>query len=261
MRRYALVLVLSCSRLDADNFFQKDGKTGAKDTEDDSDASSLASNDSDATSSSGSSEDEGGAPTGTTDIDDISSKVPADEVILKRRRLSNASQRSVASTKEAAKAEEKKSKKSEKNKDTAAETEDQDEKPQSVEKDTKKSKKAEKKRKRTSDAAETEEPSVKKDKKEKKTKSKKSTTEESSAAKEEGEQWQVEDLDGGASRQQKFLRLLGGKKAGTTGVGAASHVSKGKSDSTKAEADIQRQFEVGMKMKAEGGSKRRGLGA
>ena len=140
------------------------------------------------------------------------------------------------------------------------ETSKQDEEQESAEEDSKKSKKAEKKRKRASDAAEAEESSMKKDKKEKKSKGKKSTAE-SDAAAAEGEQWHVEDLDGGSARQQKFLRLLGGKKAGAAGGVTTSHAPKGKSDSTKAEADIQRQFEAGMKAKAEGGSKRRGLGA
>jgi hypothetical protein len=52
---------------------------------------------------------------------------------------------------------------------------------------------------------------------------------------------------------------LGGKKAGAPV--AAPQGTKGTSDPTKAEADIQKQFEAGMKMKNEAGSKRRGLGA
>lgn len=73
------------------------------------------------------------------------------------------------------------------------------------------------------------------------------------------ESWHVTDLDGGSARQSKFLRLLGGKKQGMsvpTGAGAA----KTASDSTRAEADIRRQFEEGMKIKHDGGSHRRGLG-
>lgn len=227
----------------------------------------MASDDSDATSSSGSSDSEGGAPTtptGETDIDEVPAKIPADEVILKRRRLSNAaSERSVADEPaQPTTKKENKSKKAKKVKEqepepaiveekVASKAEEADEE---QEKDTKKKgKKAEKKRKQASDVAEAEEPSVKKVKKGKKNKD----TEETA----EGEQWHVEELDGGSARQQKFLRLLGGKRAGAASdIPTTSH-AKGKSDVVKAEAEIQRQFEEGMKMKAEGGSKRRGLGA
>lgn len=71
------------------------------------------------------------------------------------------------------------------------------------------------------------------------------------------EQWNVGGLEGGASRQSKFMRLLGGNKSG----GALANTTNTKSDSIKAEADIQRQFEEGMKAKFDGVSQRRGLGA
>jgi len=110
----------------------------------------------------------------------------------------------------------------------------------------------------------TKEKKSKKDKKEKKEKTEKKRKKNSAngegAEPEEVEQWNVGELDGGAQRQDKFLRLLGAKKAGadTNGVTKAH---KGKSAASKAEADIQRQFETGVKMKFDGNGKRRGLGA
>jgi hypothetical protein len=72
------------------------------------------------------------------------------------------------------------------------------------------------------------------------------------------ENWNVTELDGGSTRQSKFLRLLGGKKQGVNLSAPAT--TNDKLSSVRAEADIQRQFEAGMKMKNEGGSHRRGLG-
>ncbi|KAK2601948.1 hypothetical protein QQS21_004539 [Conoideocrella luteorostrata] len=72
------------------------------------------------------------------------------------------------------------------------------------------------------------------------------------------EQWNVGGLEGGVSRQSKFARLLGVKKGSDSAVNTNKNA---KSDSIKAEADIQRQFEAGMKAKADGTGKRRGLGA
>jgi hypothetical protein len=214
------------------------------DTSSDSDTSDSGSD--------SSSEDEGGAPVAKQPTE-VPTNIPADEVVMKHRRLSNATSErshvSAADISPEAKEEPKESKKEKKSKkgkkvrlvepekaeEEAVESEVEVEDPKASDK---KAKKAEKKRKR----AET------KDKKEK---------EPESAA--QAEQWQVDDLEGGSARQAKFLRLLGGKKAGASV--AASHNTKGASDSTKAEADIQKQFEAGMKMKNDGGSKRRGLGA
>ncbi|KAF9775923.1 hypothetical protein IL306_005920 [Fusarium sp. DS 682] len=204
-------------------------------------------------SSDSSSEDEGGAPVAKQPTE-VPTNIPADEIVMKHRRLSNAtSERSHVSAAdispelEEEPTESKKEKKSKKGKkvrlvepekveEEAVESEAEVEEPK---KSDKKAKKAEKKRKRTEA----------KDKQEK---------EAEPAA--QAEQWQVDDLEGGSARQAKFLRLLGGKKAGAS-VAASSHNTKGASDSTKAEADIQKQFEAGMKMKNDGGSKRRGLGA
>lgn len=73
------------------------------------------------------------------------------------------------------------------------------------------------------------------------------------------EEINIEGLEGGSARQDKFLRLLGGKKAGAS-IAKPGNIAASKNDSVKAEADIQRQYEAGMQLK-ESGQKRRGLGA
>lgn len=76
------------------------------------------------------------------------------------------------------------------------------------------------------------------------------------------EAWNIKKLSGGAARQAKFGRLLGGKKGSSTAMSGSSTTSPHDHlDATKAEAEIQRQFEAGMRMKHDGGGKRRGLGA
>ncbi|KAJ2990301.1 hypothetical protein NUW58_g3017 [Xylaria curta] len=74
-----------------------------------------------------------------------------------------------------------------------------------------------------------------------------------------GEQWNVSALGGDSKRKEKFLRLLGGGKA--NGVASGSHTSTSKADIAKVQSDLERQFDVGMKMKHEGHSHRKGLGA
>lgn len=74
------------------------------------------------------------------------------------------------------------------------------------------------------------------------------------------EEVKIEGLEGGKARQDKFLRLLGGKKAGVNAAKPGSMASKNPSNSVRAEAAIQQQFEAGMALK-ESGQKRRGLGA
>lgn len=73
------------------------------------------------------------------------------------------------------------------------------------------------------------------------------------------EEINVQGLEGGSARQDKFLRLLGGKKAGAS-IAKPGSIATSKNDSVKAEAAIQRQYEAGMQLK-ESGQKRRGLGA
>lgn len=81
------------------------------------------------------------------------------------------------------------------------------------------------------------------------------------AAPADAQQWNVDELNGGAARQDKFLRLLGGKKGGAAAKEAGQVSKKAASSSVRAEADIQRQFEAGMKAKMENTGQRRGLGA
>ncbi|KAM0211696.1 hypothetical protein ACHAQI_005256 [Fusarium lateritium] len=217
--------------------------------DDDTSSDSDTSDDDDDSSS----ENEGGAPV-AKEPTDVPMDIPADEIVMKHRRLSNAaSERSYVSAADIpveTEQEPKKSKKDKKDKkakkvrvvepeeveEQAVESEAEVEEPEASDK---KSKKAEKKRKRAAE-----------------TKGKKEQGSDDAAA--QAEQWHVDALEGGTDRQAKFLRLLGGKKAGAP---VAATQGKGTSDSTKAEADIQKQFEAGMKMKNEAGSKRRGLGA
>ncbi|RFU80893.1 hypothetical protein TARUN_1310 [Trichoderma arundinaceum] len=110
---------------------------------------------------------------------------------------------------------------------------------------------ADSKRKRQDDNAE--EPVSKKGKKEKKSKGGEqalpATTEE----------FKIEGLEGGSARQDKYLRLLGGKKAGA-GAAKLGSLAVNKGDSVRAEAALERQYQAGMLLK-ESGHKRRGLGA
>ncbi|PTB62800.1 hypothetical protein BBK36DRAFT_1183491, partial [Trichoderma citrinoviride] len=108
------------------------------------------------------------------------------------------------------------------------------------------------KRKRQDDSAE--QPASKKGKK---AKGSKGGEQEAHAA---AEEVKIEGLEGGKARQDKFMRLLGGKKAGVSTAQPGSLVSKSQGGSVRAEAAIQQQFEAGMALK-ESGHKRRGLGA
>jgi hypothetical protein len=82
-------------------------------------------------------------------------------------------------------------------------------------------------------------------------------------ARDAGDNWNVKALGGGSNRQDKFLRLLGGKKHGSSGISKPKHGSEGgsKLDMTKVQDDLQRQFDAGIKMKFESDGKRKGLGA
>ncbi|KAM3078608.1 hypothetical protein ACMFMG_006478 [Clarireedia jacksonii] len=80
-----------------------------------------------------------------------------------------------------------------------------------------------------------------------------------------GGQWNADALDGDEQRKSKFLRLLGaGKNAGEsvkTGKGGEGKDKKDKRDIEKVQSELERQYEMGMKMKHDGGAKRRGLGS
>ncbi|KKF95483.1 hypothetical protein CFO_g2172 [Ceratocystis platani] len=65
--------------------------------------------------------------------------------------------------------------------------------------------------------------------------------------------WRVGALDGGAKRQQKFMRLLGAGKNAAAAATATGSVGKSeKTQVARMQADLQNQFEAGMRMKNEG---------
>ena len=75
-------------------------------------------------------------------------------------------------------------------------------------------------------------------------------------------QWNPDALTGEAARKDKFLRLLGAGKANAAADGGAKQKSVVKAvDILKMQNDLERQYEAGIKMKHDGGGKRRGLGA
>ncbi|KAF8847014.1 hypothetical protein BDZ45DRAFT_360544 [Acephala macrosclerotiorum] len=88
------------------------------------------------------------------------------------------------------------------------------------------------------------------------------------AARGGGAQWNADSLSGDAARRDKFLRLLGAGKNGTVAAqpDAKKIKEKGKDkksvdDIAKVQSALERQYEAGMKLKHDGGNKRRGLGA
>lgn len=74
-----------------------------------------------------------------------------------------------------------------------------------------------------------------------------------------GEQWNADALTGDATRKDKFLRLMGAGKQ--TGEEKKSKKAKKDVDIEKVQSELEKQYESGMKMKHDGGGKRRGLGA
>jgi hypothetical protein len=75
-------------------------------------------------------------------------------------------------------------------------------------------------------------------------------------------QWNPDALTGEAARKDKFLRLLGAGKASAKAPDAMRYKSTAKAvDISKVESELERQYEAGMKMKHDGGGKRKGLGA
>jgi len=67
-------------------------------------------------------------------------------------------------------------------------------------------------------------------------------------------------LAGDEARKQKFLRLLGAGKA-KGGEPKQTTSNKIITDISRVQNDLEKQYEAGMKLKHNGGSKRRGLGA
>lgn len=76
-----------------------------------------------------------------------------------------------------------------------------------------------------------------------------------------GEQWNADALTGDEARKAKFLRLLG---AGKSNGSVSSSRHKFHTDVAaiqKTQSELERQYDAGMKLKHDGGSKRRGIGA
>lgn len=113
-------------------------------------------------------------------------------------------------------------------------------------------------------------PSEKKEKKKKKKEKKEkqpaeeyvsAPTVENEAKTNGGEQWNVSQLEGDSKRKQKFLRLLGGGKANGLAENDYTASTSSGANIAKVQSDLERQFDVGMKMKQEGHGHRKGLGA
>jgi hypothetical protein len=85
------------------------------------------------------------------------------------------------------------------------------------------------------------------------------TIEEEKPKAEGAEQWNVQALGGGAARQDKFMRLLGAKRAGNSGAALSTSHGSTRQQIDSIQNDLERQFEAGMKKKDLGG--KRGLGA
>ncbi|KAH7336552.1 hypothetical protein BKA65DRAFT_36189 [Rhexocercosporidium sp. MPI-PUGE-AT-0058] len=76
------------------------------------------------------------------------------------------------------------------------------------------------------------------------------------------EQWNPDALTGDAARKDKFLRLLGAGKGSSKGGEKDKKKKKDAGiDIVKIQEELERQFQAGVKMKHDGGSKKRGLGA
>lgn len=75
-----------------------------------------------------------------------------------------------------------------------------------------------------------------------------------------GEQWNVQSLEGGDKRKEKFLRLLGAKKPNGTAV-TDNHIASSNPNFSQVQSELERQFVTGMRMKHEGHGQKKGLGA
>jgi hypothetical protein len=78
------------------------------------------------------------------------------------------------------------------------------------------------------------------------------------------DQWNPDALAGDDARKSKFMRLLGAGK-GKADISKKPKVEtaakKTAEQISRVQSELERQYEMGMKMKHDGGSKRRGLGA
>lgn len=75
------------------------------------------------------------------------------------------------------------------------------------------------------------------------------------------EQWNPDALTGGEARKAKFLRLLGAGKSNGPTAASKPKPHTATAAITKVQSELERQYEAGMKLKHDGGSKRRGIGA
>lgn len=74
-------------------------------------------------------------------------------------------------------------------------------------------------------------------------------------------QWNPDALTGDELRRAKFLRLLGATKSNGPAIAPKSKSHTDAAEITKVQTELERQYEAGMKLKHDGGSKRRGIGA
>ncbi|KAI1434626.1 small acidic protein family-domain-containing protein [Xylaria sp. CBS 124048] len=76
------------------------------------------------------------------------------------------------------------------------------------------------------------------------------------------DRWNVSALEVDDKRKNRFLRLLGANKAGnSTSNSSPVNSTTSKAELSRMQSDLERQFDTGMKMKQDGQSRRKGLGA
>lgn len=77
------------------------------------------------------------------------------------------------------------------------------------------------------------------------------------------DRWNIQALDGGKARQNKFLRLMGGKKAGVVETSASSSRKDNKkiAEIKQREEELEKQFNSGMRAKHSSGNGKKGLGS
>ncbi|EOO02931.1 putative wound-responsive protein ked protein [Phaeoacremonium minimum UCRPA7] len=230
---------------------QSTEKEGAKSKVQSTNSQKDESADSDVESDGDSSSDDGGAkvestPAKVTPVEKVT--ISQEEDVVMKDKKKKKTRKSAIETPE----------------DSADEAEEPKVQEQLAQKDKAKKKKKRKLEAQADDGAKTED--VASDKKKKKAKKAKKEKLEATTASEEKtpaanapENWNVQSLDGGSDRKAKFLRLLGGKKAGQT-MGDGDK-PRDNLDMKHVADDLEKQFEAGRHMKFETGGQKRGLGA
>ena len=226
-------------------------KEGAKSKVESTNSQKDESADSDVESDGDSSSDDGGAkvestPAKVTPVEKVTISQKEDVVMKDKKKKK--SQKSAIETPE----------------DSADEAEEPKVQEQPAQKDKAKKKKKRKLEAQADGEAKTEDVAAeKKKKKAKKAKKEKleatTASEDKTPAANAPENWNVQSLDGGSDRKAKFLRLLGGKKAGQT-VGDGDK-PRDNLDMKHVADDLEKQFEAGRHMKFETGGQKGGLGA